>query len=1348
MLERLKRQAGFEFTPADVLRTQRLLQEKATLLLTPEGRVDLQYFLAPLLCKSQAEQQQFYQIYQEYLTVDLVTERATSFSNNSWKLIIEYLIVSLCFLTLCWEWHSQLTAVVKVTPNIQFIYPQEKVIVGDTLAITNTSNLINDPAIVFRWDYIDLASGQIVTQQRMRNFNFIIPNPQKNYQKKIRLNAIDTITQQIVGRDSTNILIGCQNPPQVGAISVLDTLLVPFHPLSFNVTVENKEGVTYEWEFGDGGKEFVASPTHIYQQSGYYRLKVTVRDTLAIGGECTRQIQTEIEIQGEKKQAYIPLLTFDLLKERPLISNPIKIWALLLFFALLATALWAWWKWRNRPFPERIPKNNFIASKAKKTSDILKEQVQPTELQFNLANQLRLRQAGIQQVVDVIPTVHQTIEKGGFPNVQFKYKKQPTEYLVLLPQLTEPTIALQLFAYLITFFQDQDVFIDLFYYQDDWEKVWNEKHLDGLRLEKLYQYFPQHKLILYLPGMADKTASDVVYSRLLKEKALQNWPKKVALQAPAAFSLRNNLFPVYPASLDGIQTAIYHLNQSLATEITSTANVLKKSVSFPEKVLSITDYEARLAHRPEIFRWFKALVIHPKPTINSMIVVGEALKLPLDYDSILTLSSLPNFQEGKFDRTLWNSIWKTFSTTEERQVRVALKASLMTQVEVSTEATTNPLNKLIAIQNFGIDPRELDHQEQIRYLLKKQQLSDIQLEELDLIVIRHIDNYRLGQAIGKTVANYLADIGEVKPTKNRPWSTFYFWLATILSVLGLTWGGMLYLLPSGIHRMTIEQPKSEAAKWNNRGVDQYTLPKQDTVLQIALTTNYQGFSAVSRSTAHYLEKSVMADTTFEKAITNFKKLQYNDGVVYYEQFFKEQGEQLYLAKQQFKSVIANTVSIQDSVRLAAFFALANIYDLLNEPDSVCVMLDSLTQASDLTFLGNVDFLTQQIDYCATNPTKIYIMGKVVDVINNQPLKNVSVSGPNFQTLSNQNGLFQGAIILSKTEKKVALNFNLAKYQTIRQTFPIISDSLNLRQTYLTLLPAEPIISTVIREDHSATTLRTFEFPMPEMILVPGGSFLMGCTDVPSDHCKPNEDPHEIFLDSFEIGMYEVTNKEFAAFLNDSGQDTIMEGPYVGKALTHPTSHGLYREEDKTWAPNKGYEKHPIISVARASAVAYCRWLSQKTGQIWRLPTEAEWEYAAKGGQKGKADNYLYAGGNDLVEVAWCYINSWNKGGQHPNYGTNAVGQKRPNALGIYDMSGNVFEWCDDWYQPDFYSLSKGEKAINPNCQRPGERRILRGGSWHFYNEQDCRISNRFALKYSSGGTDAGFRCVRVLSIEE
>lgn len=1247
---------------------------------------------------------------------------------------------------LCREWYGQAITVVKTTPKIAFVYPKKTIGVGDSMIIENTSSSMVNEAINFHWEYLDINSEQIILQQAARDFTFSVPPPGESYNKKIRLTAIDTITLQIIGSDSTTVLVKCQNPPQVGAISVLNDLLVPLQPLSFTVALKTNEPVTYDWEFGDGTKASTPSPIHIYQQSGYYQLKVTVRDTFSDGGECTAQVQTQIHIQGEKKQAYIPFITFDLLKEPPIISNPIKFWALSILFFFLLSAFWSWWKWWNRPFLELLPEDNFIESKLKNVIDILKEQIQPVDLQFSLANQLRIREKGLQRKIDVLPTVHQTIEKGGFLNLQFQYNKQPTEYLILTPNETEPTIALQLFEYLVAFFQEQDVLINHFVYKKDTDKIWNSEYPDGIAFKKLQQFFPQHKLVLYLPIMVNKEASSSINNILFKEKVLQSWPKKVALQPPSSFSLPENALPIFTTNLASIQRAIHYLNQSQFEEETAINEAIRKSTETVQNCELLTDYEQQLAHNPIIFSWFKALVIHPKRTINGLLTMGQCLKVSLDYDSLLAISLLPFFRKDKFDRTLWRNVWATLPKSAEQEIRIAIKASLISETKPINEPTNSLLNTLIAIQNFGIDPTKLDYQEHIRYLLKKEQFSNLQLEELDIIVTRHILNYRPSNVIGGTIANYLMDVPQTIPVVDRPWSTIYFWLAIVLSILSLAWAGTLVLLPNGIHRTIIEQPKSEAAKWNNKAVEQYTLLEKELASQAELEIQYQGFSGASTSAAHYLRKAIAADSTFEKATNNFHKLKYNDGIAYYQQFFTEKGEELQLAKKQFISVLNDDTTTSDSVRFATLFALANIYDLLNEPDSVCAIIDILKQVPDLTFLNNTDVLRDQINYCATNPTKIYLTGKVVDGDNRRPLADVSVNGTNFNDITNQNGQFQGAIILAKTEKELSLQFNVENYQIVRRNYPIISDSLNLEFVSLKLRPIEESPSTLITQNHSATQLNTFEFPIPKMVTVPGGSFIMGCTEGdPQNSCEPDEiPPHEVFLDSFEIGIYEITNEQFATFLNDYGRDTVDHGIYVGKPLTHSTPWGVGQNKDGTWRPNKGYENHPIIAVGYASAVTYCQWISQKTGQIWRLPTEAEWEYAARGGQKGKANNYLYAGGNDLEEVAWYAENSAKKKPKHPNYGTNPVGQKKPNALGVYDMSGNVFEWCYDWYQADFYGVSDGQEVINPICQDKGERRILRGGSWYLDRGKNCRVGDRFAVKYHNGGVDVGFRCVRTL----
>jgi outer membrane protein OmpA-like peptidoglycan-associated protein len=137
---------------------------------------------------------------------------------------------------------------------------------------------------------------------------------------------------------------------------------------------------------------------------------------------------------------------------------------------------------------------------------------------------------------------------------------------------------------------------------------------------------------------------------------------------------------------------------------------------------------------------------------------------------------------------------------------------------------------------------------------------------------------------------------------------------------------------------------------------------------------------------------------------------------------------------------------------------------------------------------------------------------------------------------------------------------------------------------------------------------------------------------------------------------------------------------------------------------------PVCNISWNDAGAYCKWLSSVTGKKFRLPTEAEWEYAAKGGNKTKGYNYV--GGNKLNEVAWYVGNSEKR--------SHNIGQKMPNELDIYDMAGNIREWCSDWYGDTYYKTSPEE---NPAGPERGTHRILRGGSWGS-EENRMRISYR------------------------
>ncbi|MBL7804719.1 MAG: SUMF1/EgtB/PvdO family nonheme iron enzyme [Saprospiraceae bacterium] len=274
------------------------------------------------------------------------------------------------------------------------------------------------------------------------------------------------------------------------------------------------------------------------------------------------------------------------------------------------------------------------------------------------------------------------------------------------------------------------------------------------------------------------------------------------------------------------------------------------------------------------------------------------------------------------------------------------------------------------------------------------------------------------------------------------------------------------------------------------------------------------------------------------------------------------------------------------------------------------------------------------------------------------------------------------------------------------------------------------------EKYELFKLDTDFIPLPTMLTVAGGTLPLGCTDEQSKDCYSDEKPpHPVTLSGFALSATEVTNEQYAAFLNDYGSTTVKNGPYQGMTMIEEHDWGIRIPIQKgpfRYAPQSGYEKHPVVNVSWYGATEYCRWLSERTGQNYRLPTEAEWEYAARGGQKADPKRmFLYAGSDNLDEVAWYGGNS---GGQ-----THPVGQKKPNILGLYDMSGNVWEWCSDWYGKDYYkTISKGAK--NPTGPDSGDNRVNRGGGWN-NDPQGCRAAIRLAYGPTSLGSDIGFRLV-------
>ena len=220
----------------------------------------------------------------------------------------------------------------------------------------------------------------------------------------------------------------------------------------------------------------------------------------------------------------------------------------------------------------------------------------------------------------------------------------------------------------------------------------------------------------------------------------------------------------------------------------------------------------------------------------------------------------------------------------------------------------------------------------------------------------------------------------------------------------------------------------------------------------------------------------------------------------------------------------------------------------------------------------------------------------------------------------------------------------------------------------------------------------------ELIFVKGGCYQMG--DTFGDGENDEKPMHEVCVDDFYIGKYEVTNEQFRKFRSNHNS-----GDFIGFSLND--------------------DNQPVVNVSYEDAIAYTDWLSGKlapagskqgTGKKYRLPTEAEWEYAARGGTRNrnywgdnKDDACKYANVHDRTSKSKFSNFTWENHNCDDGYAvTSSVGRFQPNAFGLYDMMGNVWEWCQDWYDDSYY---KNSLKNNPKGASSGQYRVLRGGSW-------------------------------------
>jgi formylglycine-generating enzyme required for sulfatase activity len=965
------------------------------------------------------------------------------------------------------------------------------------------------------------------------------------------------------------------------------------------------------------------------------------------------------------------------------------------------------------------------------------EEIEVNEQFFLALQHMRRREAGDSVQLDLPATVGATIKNAGLAGFRYRRLTRPPEYLLLIDRSSASNHRARLYDWLYQAFRDNEVLAERFYYNGDLRRFWNESHPGGWSLPELAHRYSQSRLLVMGSGYSLLSSNT---GQLAKWAApvFQQWKQRALLspQPVQSWGLRERnlagLFTVLPASLQGLNLTINQFEALEEGAPPGWRETIKDAAREPIELKGGL-METLNSYFPEpLVRWIAICAVYPHLHWDLTLFLGRLLSTEdrnlLTVDNLLKLTRLSWFVDGKMPVAV-RAVLLDFLEREHpallAQVREALHGLLQRQ-ELPKESVAYSELRLQMALNEWLFTKDKARKK----ALEKEIAQELEKgAEIDLPMVRYLEGQPgpLDFLVPDSWKKYLRPGGHRRLGLRRVGKELLY-LALPLWLLGgaaaLFWPGptppqcgrsVQAELDGKVETICLDDPEA-------------TLLWQERLAFYALDSSY-----VYDSSRHDRIDSLFAAMQplplRQEIAANIATAYYNQGVPHYNRAIAAQGQQtardsacFYFGRAEvFDSTIA---AVQNALRWCASPGkpipkpLAIRYRYVpGDRYKVDVELSGGTPPYRLEFrnpAGAVVWdrsasygrsITVFLDAYREAPGKYRLIASdslgaraealvAVDPVVVAP---VAVKGQ----VRGQDGAPLAGVQVRWNGQDTGIKTAPDGRFEIARAFQPNADSLS----FLLAGYAARTLSVAAVQAQPEVVLEEIPPPPPafepEMVFVPGGQFEMGCTAEQGSDCYDDEKPpHKVTLSDFWIGKYEVTQAQWRAVMGE-----------------YPPE--LY---------NKGCDQCPVERVSWDDIQEFLKTLNEKTGKNYRLPTEAEWEYAARGGKNSQ--QFKYAGSNNLDEVGWYTNNS--------NSNTNPVGQKKPNALGIFDMSGNVWEWCADWYG-DYSS----EAQANPKGPAGGSNRVGRGGGWNYY-PQDCRVSNRNHGDPAGRGYFIGFRLARSL----